>query len=154
MLGYWNQQEKTDEVLDRARWMHTGDLGVMDDEGYVNITGRIKDMVIRGGENIYPREIEEFLYTHPDVLDAQVIGVPDVKYGEELCAWIRMKAGRPPLDADAVRAYASGKLSHYKIPRYVLVVDEFPLTVTGKVRKVEMREHSIAELGLTAAETA
>jgi fatty-acyl-CoA synthase len=120
----------------------------MDDAGYVQITGRIKDMVIRGGENIYPREIEEFLYTHPDILDAQVIGVPDEKYGEELCAWIRMREGAQPLDAEAVRAFATGKLAHYKIPRYVTVVEEFPMTVTGKVRKVEMREKSVADLGL------
>jgi fatty-acyl-CoA synthase len=149
MLGYWEQQDKTDEVLVDG-WMHTGDLAVMDDDGYVQITGRIKDMVIRGGENIYPREIEEFLYTHPDVLDAQVIGVPDPKYGEELCAWIRMREGAEPLDADGVRAFATGKLAHYKIPRYVVVVDEFPMTVTGKVRKVEMREKSVAELGLSS----
>ncbi|GAA2165721.1 AMP-binding protein [Pedococcus bigeumensis] len=147
MLGYWEQQDKTDEVLVDG-WMHTGDIAVMDDDGYVQITGRIKDMVIRGGENIYPREIEEFLYTHPDILDAQVIGVPDAKYGEELCAWIRMKEGAEPLDADAVRAFATGKLAHYKIPRYVTVVDEFPMTVTGKVRKVEMREKTVADLGL------
>jgi fatty-acyl-CoA synthase len=149
MLGYWEQQDKTDEVLIDG-WMHTGDIAVMDEDGYVQITGRIKDMVIRGGENIYPREIEEFLYTHPDVLDAQVIGVPDEKYGEELCAWIRMREGAEPLDAAAVREFATGKLAHYKIPRYVMVVDEFPMTVTGKVRKVEMREKSVAELGLTA----
>jgi fatty-acyl-CoA synthase len=147
MLGYWEQQDKTDEVLVDG-WMHTGDIAVMDDDGYVQITGRIKDMVIRGGENVYPREIEEFLYTHPDILDAQVIGVPDEKYGEELCAWIRMKDGAEPLDADGVRAFATGKLAHYKIPRYVMVVDEFPMTVTGKVRKVEMREKSVADLGL------
>ena len=128
--------------------MHTGDLGVMDDEGYLRITGRIKDMVIRGGENIYPREIEEFLYTHPDIEDVQVVGVPDAKYGEELCAWLRMRAGTEPLDADGVRAYATGKLAHYKIPRYVMVVEEFPMTVTGKVRKVEMREVSTRDLGL------
>jgi fatty-acyl-CoA synthase len=147
MLGYWGQQDKTDEVLVDG-WMHTGDIAVMDDAGYVQITGRIKDMVIRGGENVYPREIEEFLYTHPDILDAQVIGVPDAKYGEELCAWIRMRDGAEPLDAAAVRAFATGKLAHYKIPRYVMVVDEFPMTVTGKVRKVEMREKSVADLGL------
>ncbi len=149
MLGYWNQQDKTDEVLQDG-WMHTGDIAVMDDDGFVQITGRIKDMVIRGGENIYPREIEEFLYTHPDVVDAQVIGVPDTKYGEELCAWIRMKEGAQPLDADSVREFATGKLAHYKIPRYVMVVDEFPMTVTGKVRKVEMREKTVADLGLAA----
>jgi fatty-acyl-CoA synthase len=147
MLGYWGQPEKTAEVVVDG-WMHTGDIAVMDDAGYVQITGRIKDMVIRGGENIYPREIEEFLYTHPDILDAQVIGVPDEKYGEELCAWIRMREGAQPLDAEAVRAFATGKLAHYKIPRYVTVVDEFPMTVTGKVRKVEMREKSVADLGL------
>ncbi len=147
MIGYWNQPEKTEEsVVDG--WMHTGDLAVMDEDGYVQITGRIKDMVIRGGENIYPREIEEFLYTHPDVLDAQVIGVPDPKYGEELCAWIRLKPGAEPLDAAKVREFATGKLAHYKIPRYVEIVDDFPMTVTGKVRKVEMREMSAARLGL------
>ena len=143
MLGYWEQPDKTAEAIDEAGWMHTGDLGVMDDDGYVNITGRIKDMVIRGGENIYPREIEEFLLTHPDILDAQVIGVPDEKYGEELMAWVRMKPGADPLDASDVRAFATGKLAHYKIPRYVHLVDEFPMTVTGKVRKVEMREASL-----------
>jgi fatty-acyl-CoA synthase len=148
MLGYWNEPEKTAEAIDRARWMHTGDLGAMDPDGYVNITGRIKDMVIRGGENVYPREIEEFLYTHPDVLDAQVVGVPDAKYGEELCAWVTLREGAAELTAEAVREFASGKLAHYKIPRYVLVVDGFPMTVTGKVRKVEMREKSVGLLGL------
>ena len=143
MLGYWEQPDKTAEAIDDAGWMHTGDLGVMDDDGYVNITGRIKDMVIRGGENIYPREIEEFLLTHPDILDAQVIGVPDQKYGEELMAWVRMKPATEPLDAVALRTFATGKLAHYKIPRYVHLVDEFPMTVTGKVRKVEMREKSL-----------
>ena len=147
MLGYWEQPDKTAEVLQDG-WMHTGDIAVMDEHGYVQITGRIKDMVIRGGENIYPREIEEFLYTHPDVLDAQVVGVPDARYGEELCAWIRMREGATPLTAEAVRGFATGKLAHYKIPRYVHIVDEFPMTVTGKVRKVEMREKSVAELGL------
>ncbi|MFC0438588.1 AMP-binding protein [Kutzneria buriramensis] len=142
MLGYWAQPDKTAEVIDAARWMHTGDLAVMDDDGYVAITGRIKDMVIRGGENIYPREVEEFLYTHPDVLDAQVIGVPDERYGEELMAWIRMRPGAEPITAAAVREYCAGKLAHYKIPRYVHVVDEFPMTVTGKIRKVEMRERA------------
>jgi fatty-acyl-CoA synthase len=122
--------------------MHTGDLAVMDSEGYLAITGRIKDMVIRGGENIYPREIEEFLYTHPDILDAQVIGVPDAKYGEELMAWVRLRAGANELTAESLREFCTGKLAHYKIPRYVHIVDEFPMTVTGKVRKVEMRERS------------
>jgi fatty-acyl-CoA synthase len=148
MLGYWDDEEKTAEAIDGDGWMHTGDLGVMDEDGFVQITGRIKDMVIRGGENIYPREIEEFLYTHPDIEDVQVVGVPDEKYGEELCAWVRMRAGTEPLDADAVRAFATGRLAHYKIPRYVMVVEEFPMTVTGKVRKVEMREVSTARLGL------
>ncbi|OXM65066.1 AMP-binding protein [Amycolatopsis vastitatis] len=151
MLGYWEQPDKTAEAIDAARWMHTGDLAVMDGDGYVNITGRIKDMVIRGGENLYPREIEEFLYTHPDILDAQVIGVPDEKYGEELMAWVRMREGASPLTAEKVREFCSGKLAHYKIPRYVHVVDEFPMTVTGKVRKVEMREKSITLLGLEKA---
>jgi fatty-acyl-CoA synthase len=148
MLGYWEQPEKTAEAIDVARWMHTGDLAVMDAEQYVNITGRIKDMVIRGGENVYPREIEEFLYTHPDILDAQVIGVPDAKYGEELMAWVRMKDGAVPLTAEAVREFCTGKLAHYKIPRYIHIVDEFPMTVTGKVRKIEMRATSVTLLGL------
>ena len=147
MLGYWNQPDKTAEAVDAARWMHTGDIGVMDADGYVSVTGRIKDMVIRGGENIYPREIEEFLYTHPDILDAQVVGVPDEKYGEELMVWIRMREGAAPLDAQSLREYCTGKLAHYKIPRYVHIVDEFPMTVTGKIRKVEMREMSTALLG-------
>jgi fatty-acyl-CoA synthase len=151
MLGYWEQQDKTAEAIDKARWMHTGDLAVMDDEGYLNITGRIKDMVIRGGENVYPREIEEFLYTHPDILDAQVVGVPDERYGEELMAWVRMKEGTTPLTAEAVREFCEGKLAHYKIPRYVHIVDEFPMTVTGKIRKVEMREVSVELLGLQNA---
>jgi fatty-acyl-CoA synthase len=150
MLGYWNEPARTAEVIDEARWMHTGDLAVMDDDGYLSITGRIKDMVIRGGENIYPREVEEFLYTHPDILDAQVVGVPDAKYGEELMAWIRMRPGAEPLDARKVSEFAAGKLAHYKIPRYVHVTDEFPMTVTGKVRKVEMREKSVEMLGLDA----
>ena len=131
--------------------MHTGDLAVMREDGYCNIVGRIKDMVIRGGENIYPAEIEEFLYQHPDIEDVQVIGVPDEKYGEELAAWVKMKAGAEPLDADAVRAFATGRLAHYKIPRYVLVVDEFPMTVTGKIRKVQMREETAEQLGLVTA---
>jgi fatty-acyl-CoA synthase len=150
MLGYWRDEEKTREAIDADGWMHTGDLAVMRDDGYCNVVGRIKDMVIRGGENVYPREVEEFLYTHPDIEDAQVIGVPDARYGEEICAWIRMKPGRSPLDAEAVRAFATGKLAHYKIPRYVMVVDEFPMTVTGKVRKVDMREESVKLLGLDA----
>jgi fatty-acyl-CoA synthase len=151
MLGYWNQPEKTAEVIDSARWMHTGDLAVMDEAGYLNIVGRIKDMVIRGGENVYPREIEEFLYTHPDIVDAQVIGVPDERYGEELMAWVRLREGAEPLTAEALREFCSGKLAHYKIPRYVKIVDEFPMTVTGKIRKMDMRATSVEELGLQAA---
>jgi len=145
MIGYWNEPEKTADVLRRG-WMHTGDLATMDADGYLNIVGRIKDMVIRGGENIYPREVEEFLYTHPDVVDAQVIGVPDERFGEELMAWIRLREGAEPLTAEALREFCTGKLAHYKIPRYVHLVDAFPMTVTGKVRKVQMREESIALL--------
>ena len=148
MIGYWSDEEKTAEAVDADGWMHTGDLAVMREDGYCTITGRIKDMVIRAGENIYPREIEEFLYSHPDVEDVQVVGVPDPVYGEELCVWIRVRPGRAPLDAAAVRAFCTGRLSHYKIPRYVLVVEEFPMTVTGKVRKVAMREESTRTLGL------
>ncbi|MGO0577390.1 AMP-binding protein [Ornithinimicrobium panacihumi] len=139
MLGYWEQPDKTAEVIEDG-WMATGDIGVMDEDGFVEITGRIKDMVIRGGENIYPREIEEFLLTHPDVLDAQVVGVPDAKYGEELMAWVRMKSGAAPLTQAGLKDFATGKLAHYKIPRYVQVIEEFPMTVTGKIRKVELRE--------------
>ncbi|MFE2874145.1 AMP-binding protein [Streptomyces roseus] len=150
MLGYWGEPERTAEAVDAARWMHTGDLAVMDEDGYLSITGRIKDMVIRGGENVYPREVEEFLHGHPDVLDVQVIGVPDAKYGEELMAWVRMREGAAPLTAAAVRAYCEGRLAHFKIPRYVHVVEEFPMTVTGKVRKVEMRETAARLLGLSS----
>jgi fatty-acyl-CoA synthase len=147
MLGYWAQPDKTAEAVDAAHWMHTGDLAVMDSDGYLAITGRIKDMVIRGGENVYPREIEEFLYTHPDILDAQVIGVPDAVYGEELMAWVRLRPGAAELTAEELRSFCSGQLAHYKIPRYVHVVDEFPMTVTGKVRKVEMRQRAAEVLG-------
>ena len=149
MLGYWDQPDKTAEVVDAARWLHTGDLAVMREDGYVNIVGRLKDMIIRGGDNVYPREIEEFLYTHPDIEDVAVIGVPDRRYGEEIMAWVKLRPGAPPLDADSLRAFCEGRIAHNKIPRYVKVVDSFPMTVTGKVRKVEMREVSIAELGLT-----
>jgi fatty-acyl-CoA synthase len=147
MLGYWEQPDKTAEAVDAAHWMHTGDLAVMDEDGYLAITGRIKDMVIRGGENIYPREIEEFLYTHPDILDAQVIGVPDARYGEELMAWIRLRPGAAALTAESLGEFCAGQLAHYKIPRYVHIVEEFPMTVTGKVRKVEMRERAVTILG-------
>jgi fatty-acyl-CoA synthase len=150
MMGYWKQPDKTAEAVDAAHWMHTGDLAVMDEDGYLAITGRIKDMVIRGGENVYPREIEEFLYTHPDILDAQVIGVPDARYGEELMVWVRLRPGAAALTAESVREFCTGQLARYKIPRYVHVVDDFPMTVTGKVRKVEMRERAVEILGLDA----
>jgi fatty-acyl-CoA synthase len=149
MLGYWDEPEKTAEAIDAARWMHTGDLAVMDEAGYLNIVGRIKDMVIRGGENIYPREVEEFLYTHPAIADVQVIGVPDAKYGEELCAWVKLRPGTD-LTAEQVREFCTGKIAHYKIPRYVRVTEEFPMTVTGKVQKFKMRATSVEELGLHA----
>jgi fatty-acyl-CoA synthase len=150
MLGYWNEPAKTAEAIDTARWMHTGDLAVMDDAGYLNIVGRIKDMVIRGGENIYPREVEEFLYAHPAIEDVQVIGVPDEKYGEELCAWVRVRPGAE-LNADQIRQYCQGKIAHFKIPRYIRLSTDFPMTVTGKVQKFKMRETSITELGLEGA---
>jgi len=143
MLGYWNEPEKTAEAIDGAHWMHTGDLATMDDGGYLSIVGRIKDMVIRGGENVYPREIEEFLYSHPDIADVQVIGVPDPKYGEELMAWIVMRPGAEPLTAADVRSYCQDRLARFKVPRYVHVVDGFPMTVTGKIRKVEMRAAAV-----------
>ncbi|MFI6073174.1 AMP-binding protein [Actinoplanes sp. NPDC051343] len=151
MLGYWEQPEATAEAIDAARWMHTGDLATMDSDGYLNIVGRIKDLVIRGGENVYPREVEEFLYTHPDIADVQVIGVPDAQYGEELMAWIVLRAGAEPLSAGDVREFCTGRLAHYKIPRYVHIVDGFPMTVTGKVRKVEMRQAAVGILGLEGA---
>jgi fatty-acyl-CoA synthase len=147
MLGYWNDPEKTAEAIDADGWMHSGDLATMDDDGYVNIVGRIKDMIIRGGENIYPREIEEFLYSHPAIADAQVIGVPDERYGEELMAWVQLIPGGE-LTEDELKDFCRDKIAHFKIPRYVKFVNEFPMTVTGKVRKVEMRDKSIAELGL------
>ncbi|MGV9928358.1 AMP-binding protein [Nocardia rhamnosiphila] len=149
MTGYWGEPEKTAEAIDADGWLRTGDLAVMDDDGYVQITGRIKDMVIRGGENIYPREIEEFLYTHPDILDAQVVGVPDRKYGEELMAWVRLRDGVQEFTRDTLWEFAEGKIARHKIPRYVQVVDEFPMTVTGKVRKVVLREQATALLGLS-----
>jgi fatty-acyl-CoA synthase len=152
MIGYWQEQELTAEAIDEDGWMHTGDLAEMREDGYRNIVGRIKDMVIRGGENIYPREVEEFLYTHPDVVDAQVIGVPDERFGEELMAWVRLREGAEPLTPEALREFCAGKLAHYKIPRYVKIVDAFPMTVTGKIRKVEMRQVSVDELGLAAAD--
>ncbi|MEX2394583.1 MAG: AMP-binding protein [Actinomycetota bacterium] len=153
MLGYWANEDATREAIDAAGWMHTGDLATMDDEGYVNIVGRSKDMIIRGGENIYPREIEEFLYAHPAIADVQVIGVPDEKYGEEICAWVRLREGES-LTIGSMREFCLGKIAHYKVPRYLKVTEEFPMTVTGKIRKVEMREVSSKELGLTEVATA
>jgi len=150
MLGYWNNEEATRGAIDAARWMHTGDLAVMDDEGYLNIVGRIKDMIIRGGENVYPREVEEFLYTHPKVQDVQVIGVPDQKYGEEVMAWVRLRDGDSATQ-DEIRDFCRGRIAHYKVPRYVRETTEFPMTVTGKVRKVELRERAIEALDLHAA---
>jgi fatty-acyl-CoA synthase len=152
MQGYWDMPEKTGEAIDADNWMHSGDLATMDADGYVQITGRIKDMVIRGGENIYPREIEEFLYEHPDIADVQVIGVPDEKYGEELMAWIILEedavTDRRTLTAEDIRAFSDGKLAKFKIPRYVHITESFPMTISGKVRKVEMREKAIGILGL------
>ena len=153
MLGYWDEPEKTADVLDNNGWMHTGDIAVIDDEGYCNIVGRIKDMVIRGGENLYPREIEEFLFRHPKIQDVQIFGVADDRYGEELCAWVRVKSGEA-LTADEVRAFCQGQIAHNKIPRYVEFVEEFPMTVTGKIQKFVMRDAVEKRLGLKAAKTA
>jgi len=152
MQGYWNDPEQTADAIDRAGWMHTGDLATMDDDGYVNIVGRSKDMIIRGGENVYPREIEEFLYTHPEVRDVQVVGVPDERYGEEIAAFV---VGRDAdaLDAEGIREFCRGRIAHYKIPRYVIVVDEFPMTVTGKIQKFKLREQATRQLGLEGAIT-
>lgn len=153
MLGYWEEAEKTSDVLDANGWMHTGDIAVIDDQGYCNIVGRIKDMVIRGGENLYPREIEEFLYRHPKIQDVQIFGVADTRYGEELCAWIRVRSGET-LTLEEVRAFCDGQIAHNKIPRYVEFVDEFPMTVTGKIQKFLMRDQVEQRLGLKAAKTA
>jgi fatty-acyl-CoA synthase len=151
MLGYWNNAEATADAIDAARWMHTGDLAIMRDDGSVNISGRIKDMIIRGGDNVYPREIEEFLYTHPAVREVQVIGVPDAKYGEEICAWIALRDGLQ-VTADELREFCRGQIATNKIPRYFRFTSEFPTTVTGKIQKFKMREISIAELGLGVAD--
>jgi len=153
MLGYWGDEERTAEAIDRAGWMHTGDLATIDEDGYCNIVGRIKDMVIRGGENVYPREIEEFLFRHPKIEAAQVVGVPDQKYGEELCAWVKLKPG-DSANAEDVQNFCRGQIAHYKIPRYIKFVDAFPMTVTGKVQKFVMREEMIKELGLSEQKTA
>ena len=153
MLGYWGDEEKTAEAIDDAGWMHTGDLANIDEEGYCNIVGRIKDMLIRGGENIYPREIEEFLYRHPDIEDVQIFGVPDRKYGEEICAWVKLREGASASPED-IRAFCEGQIAHYKIPRYVKFVDGFPMTVTGKIQKYKMREAMAEELGVAEETTA
>ncbi|HLY47548.1 MAG TPA: AMP-binding protein, partial [Stellaceae bacterium] len=153
MLGYWADEERTAEAIDRAGWMHTGDLATLDEDGYCNIVGRIKDMVIRGGENIYPREIEEFLYRHKAIQDVQVFGVPDPRLGEELCAWIKLRPGQT-LSADEVKAFCQDQIAHYKVPRHIRFVDEFPMTVTGKMQKFIMRERMAEELGVKAAATA
>ncbi len=150
MLGYWNNPEATADAIDQARWMHTGDLATMDAEGYINIVGRIKDMIIRGGENVYPREIEEFLYTHPKVSDVQVIGVPDPKYGEEIMAWVKVKPGEQ-LTGEELQDFCKGQIAHFKVPHYFKFVETFPMTVTGKIQKFHMRDQSIEELGLHGA---
>jgi fatty-acyl-CoA synthase len=152
MRGYWNDPERTAEAIDEYRWMHTGDLATMDDDGYVRVVGRIKDMVIRGGENVYPREIEEFLYTHPQIADVQVIGVPDERYGEELMAWVVLRPGAE-VGEDELREFCRGQIARYKVPRYFKVVDDYPMTVTGKVQKFKMRETAVQELGLDRAAT-
>ena len=150
MLGYWNDEARTAEAIDSDRWMHTGDLAVMDDEGYVNIVGRIKDMIIRGGENVYPREVEEFLYTHPDIVDVQVIGVPDVRYGEQVMAWVQLRDGVDTTGED-IKEFCRASIAHYKVPRYIKITDTFPMTITGKIQKFKMREQSTEELGLAEA---
>jgi fatty-acyl-CoA synthase len=148
MLKYWNNEEKTREAIDDAGWMHTGDLATMDEDGYIQIVGRIKDMVIRGGENIYPKEIEEFLYTHPAIEEVQVTGIPDEKYGEELIAWVKLRPDADPVTAEDLQAFCKGKIAHFKIPKNYKFVDAFPMTVTGKIQKFKMREISIEEMGL------
>jgi fatty-acyl-CoA synthase len=152
MIGYWNDPERTTEAIDGQRWMHTGDLASMDGEGYVSIVGRIKDMIIRGGENVYPREVEEFLYGHPDISDVQVVGVPDAHFGEEIMAWVKVRPGAE-LTEDDVRTFCRGRIAHFKVPRYVRFAEDFPMTVTGKVQKFRMREISVAELGIEMAGT-
>ena len=153
MRGYWNDDDKTAEAIDTGGWMHTGDLAIMDEDGYFNIVGRIKDMVIRGGENVYPREIEEFLYKHPKIEAVQIFGVPDPKYGEELCAWIKLNSGETA-NEDEIKAHCKGQIAHYKIPRYVRFVDDFPMTVTGKIQKFVMRDLMIKELKPEVQKTA
>jgi fatty-acyl-CoA synthase len=153
MRSYWDDPEQTEAAIDRDGWMRTGDLATLDHEGYCNIVGRIKDMVIRGGENIYPREVEEFLFTHPKIEAVQVVGVPDQKYGEELCAWIKVRSGETMLEEE-VRSFCAGKIAHFKIPRHICFVAEFPMTVTGKVQKFIIRKHMMERLGLKEQPTA
>ena len=153
MLGYWGDEDKTRQAIDSAGWMHTGDLATINTEGYGNIVGRIKDMVIRGGENIYPREIEEFLYRHPKIMEMQIVGVPDQKYGEELCAWIILREGQAATEAE-IQSYCKGQIAHYKLPRYIRFVSAVPMTVTGKVQKFLIREAMCRELGLVEAKAA
>jgi fatty-acyl-CoA synthase len=148
MKGYYNNPTETAQTIDEDHWLHTGDLGFMDENGYCRITSRIKDMIIRGGENIYPREIEEFLYTLPNIMDAYIFGVPDKKYGEEIAAWIRLKEGTNSTPEE-IREFCKGKIAHHKIPKYIKFVEEFPMTVTGKIQKFKMREKAARELGLT-----
>jgi fatty-acyl-CoA synthase len=148
MLGYWNDRDATVQAIDAAGWMHSGDLAIMNEDGYVTISGRIKDMIIRGGENVYPREVEEFLYGHPKISEVQVIGVPDPKYGEDICAWVRLRDGATAT-VEEIREFCRGQIASYKIPRYIRFTDEFPMTVTGKIQKFRMREISAEELGLS-----
>ena len=153
MIGYWENDAATASAIDNAGWMHTGDIAIMDNEGYVNIVGRIKDMIVRGGENVYPREIEEYLMNHDSIEDVQVTGVPDPKFGEEIIAWVSLKSGAK-MNEDDIKAFCKGKIAHYKVPRYIKFTDEFPMTVTGKIQKYKMRQVSIAELGLEELKTA
>lgn len=148
MRGYWDDEEKTRETIDQGGWLHSGDIGIMDDEGYVRVTGRIKDMIIRGGENIYPREVEEFLYTHEKIQEVQIVGVPDERLGEQVCAWIKCHEGQS-LTEDEVRAFCKNKITHFKVPVYIRFVEDYPMTVTGKIMKFKMRETMIEELGIT-----
>jgi fatty-acyl-CoA synthase len=153
MCGYWDEPEKTREAIDERGWMHTGDLATLDAQGYCNIVGRVKDLIIRGGENISPREIEEYLYRHPRIQDVQVFGIPDARYGEVVCAWIRLK-DTEQCDAESIRAFCAGQIAHYKVPQHIRFVSEFPMTVTGKIQKFVMRERMIAELSLHIEKTA
>jgi fatty-acyl-CoA synthase len=153
MAGYYDKPEETARTIDADGWLHTGDLAVVDEEGYYKITGRLKDMVIRGGENVYPREVEEFLFTHPAVQDVQVFGVPDAKFGEEIAAWVQVREGAAVTEEE-LKEFCRGKISHYKVPRYIRFVTEFPMTVTGKIQKFKMREDMADELGLAEVETA